>query len=419
MDTAQTAELVAIGDELTLGRLTDSNSGEIARSLQDAGVRALRFQVVGDDLDEIVTALTSASRRAGFVLATGGLGPTGDDRTREAAALAAGVGLVFHETAWQQVCARFRARGREPSPSNRQQAYAPAGAEVLENHWGTAPGFTMLLGPARLFVLPGVPAEMREMLRHHVLPRVRLAIGDTSALAIRTFHVVGATEAEIGERITEFLAEGHRPRVGITAQNGKYTIRIVAEAGERALADAQAQRVADAIRGRLGAMVLYEGEDSMAQRVGRLLIEHEVSFALAESCTGGLLAAELSSVPGISQVFQEGFVTYSNAAKTARLGVDQDLLDRHGAVSVQVAEAMARGAAQRAGVRLALAITGIAGPGGGTPDKPVGTTCFGLCLDGRAEAWQQRFPDLGREFLRRRAIVEVLAAVLRKLPPGM
>ena len=412
---ARRAEIVAIGDELTHGHSLDTNSRAIARALEAAGADVHRFTVVGDATGDIETALREAGQRSRIVVVTGGLGPTEDDRTRAAAAAAADTDLRFDASSWQQIEARFRALDRTPSPSNRLQAWLPATARALENRWGTAPGFELEVGRATLFALPGVPREMLPMLDLHVLPRVAELLGRSGALVFHDLHVLGITEAELGERIRPWMAEDREPRVGVTAHYGQLSIRIAGRGADAAAAAAACAATAGELRPLVGDLLAYEGREPLHELVGRELIARGTTFAVAESCTGGLVAARLTEVPGISRVFLAGVVTYANEAKVRDLGVPETLLAAHGAVSVEVAAAMALGIAARTGAHLGAAVTGIAGPAGGTADKPVGTVCFALAQGGEAASWQRRLAPLGRTFVRERAVLELLVAVLRRL----
>ncbi len=406
------AEILAIGDELTHGITVDTNSAHVARALEEIGYEVGRVTVVADEPQGLTAAIAEACARAAVVIGTGGLGPTEDDRTRAAAAAAAGVALRFDEAVWRGIEARFRAVGLTPPASNRLQAEVPAGAEVLANDWGTAPGFALRIGEGVFYALPGVPREMRAMLAERVLPALRAA-GGVATHALWELHLVGVHEAELGERIGGWMGADANPRVGITAKDGVLTVRIVARGADADDARARCARTAAELRPRCAEWLLHEGGISLAARVVAVLAARGARLALAESCTAGLVAATLGAVPGCSEVLEAGWVTYSNAAKHQLLGVGEDLIERHGAVSVEVAEAMARGAAARARSRFGLAITGIAGPGGGTADKPVGTVCFALADGDSVRAWRRRFTDLGRDFVRRRASVEALAALLR------
>ncbi len=405
------AEILAIGDELVDGQSLDTNSQWLAEQLALLGFEVERFTVVRDQEAALTAAILQCCSRADVVIATGGLGPTQDDRTREASAAAAGTPLEFHESSWAHIQELFERRGREASESNRRQAFLPASSQVLENRWGTAPGFAVTIDKAVFYALPGVPREMRRMFSASVVESLRRQLPEDTVLPVHfhNLYVLGSSEASLGERIAEYMVGEHDSRVGITASSGLLTIRIAARSEAAALATAAE------IRPRLGRLLVCEGQDGLITGVGRQLIEHAVTFSLAESCTGGLLAGALTEVPGISQVFLAGMVAYSNESKVRDLGVSQGLIERQGAVSLEVAEAMAHGAVVRTGARLGMAVTGIAGPGGGTADKPVGTVCFGLSMDGELRSHECRFGNLGREFIRRRSVWEALAAMHRAL----
>jgi nicotinamide-nucleotide amidase len=412
---APCAEILAIGDELIHGALVDTNSRAISRELEAVGVHVVRFTVVGDDPGQLRDALALACSRADLVVATGGIGPTDDDRTREVAAELTGGQLEFHAPSWAAIEGLLRRRNRPVPDSNRRQAMMPRGASVLDNPIGTAPGFRVHIGRAELFSMPGVPREMLQMLRDHVLPFV-CALPGRRPVAQHCMRVLGPSEALLGERIAAFMAADRNPIVGVTASAGLLTLRIVGSASTFAAAHAACLETAAALRPLLEGWLVAEGTEDLHELVARRLSASGVSLALAESCTGGMLAARFTDVPGISAVFRGGVVCYSDEAKRDLLGVPADLLAQHGAVAEEVAAALARGAANRFGAELGLAITGIAGPDGGSPGKPIGTVCFGLSVQGNVRAWTVRIPDLGRQFVRERSVVEALVALLRAVP---
>lgn len=408
------AEVLSIGDELIHGSNLDTNARWLAGRLEQEGVEVRRFTVVGDDPALLQAAMREACSRVDLVLATGGLGPTLDDRTRDVAAAVAGGPLWFCERSWQEVSAWLTQRKRPVPDSNRRQAEFPPGAVPISNPVGTAPGFRVQLGRATLFAYPGVPREMQRMVEDSLLPWLSRQPGLMPVVEQRLF-VLGPSEAALGERIADFMHPGREPAVGITASGGLLTVRIVARAADRGQATAAALATAAQLRPLLGAWLVAEGTSSLHEIVAARLMQSGASFALAESCTGGLCASRICAVPGISSVFQGGIVSYSNEAKRALLDVDAALLEQHGAVSEPVAAAMALGASRRLQARLAVAVTGIAGPGGGSEQKPVGTVAFGVCLDGAARAFTRTFANLGREFIQERAVAEVWTTVLGEL----
>ena len=406
------AEVVAIGDELLHGGLLDTNSKQFAAELERAGCVVHRMTVVGDDPEQLERALADACRRADVVVATGGLGPTVDDRTRDAAARLLGEPLRFDDESWRQILSWFERHARQVPDSNRRQAELPASAVALPNSVGTAPGFRVRVGDAELFALPGPPREMQAMFAEQVLPALRLR-GGLTPTAQHWLRVLGPSEALLGEVLRDFMRAGRNPAVGITASGGLLTVRVVATAPDDAAAARACAETAAELRPLLGDWLFAEGTEELPEMVLARLGAAGTTIAFAESCTGGLCAARLTDVAGSSAVLLGGVVAYSNAAKQALLGVDEALLVAHGAVSEAVAQAMAEGVRRRFGADRAVATTGIAGPGGGSAKKPVGTVCFAIADADGAVAWTVRIPDLGRRFVRDRAVVEVWRALLR------
>lgn len=405
------AEILAIGDELIHGALLDTNSKAIAGELERIGCVVHRFSVTSDDPSHLRAAIADACGRADVVVATGGLGPTLDDRTRDLVAEVLGGPLWFDPTSWQQIQDYLGRRGRPVPDSNKRQAMFPPGATPIQNPVGTAPAFAVTVGRARLFALPGVPREMLHLLHADVLPQIQALPGLTPTAQV-WLRVLGPSEALLGERIEPFMVPGRNPAVGITASGGLLTIRIVGTAPTREQALADCERTAAELRPLLGSWLFAEGTFELPELVLQRLQRQGRTLALAESCTGGLLAARLTDVPGSSAVLRGGVVAYANEAKTALLGVDRALLQQHGAVSEAVALAMANGARRHFAADVAVATTGIAGPGGGSAQKPVGTVCFALATAADARAWTVAIPDLGRTFVRDRAVFEVWRALL-------
>ncbi len=410
------AEIVSIGDELVHAGLIDTNSAYISKQLGALGVSVQRFTVIGDDPADLQDALAEACRRADVVIATGGLGPTLDDRTREVVAKMLHEPLRFDEASWQQVLAWFARHVREVPHSNRRQAELPESATALTNPVGTAPGFRVTVDTAELFVLPGVPREMKVMLAEHVLPAVQ-HLGALQPTAQACLRVLGPSEALLGERLGAFMNPGRNPAVGITASGGLLSVRLNGTAATAEQAAALCEQTAAKLRPLLGDWLFVEGLKEVPELVLERLAGEHRTIAFAESCTGGLCTARLTDLPGSSHVLLGGVVAYSNAAKQELLGVAESLLLEHGAVSEPVAAAMAAGARERFGSDCAIATTGIAGPAGGTDEKPVGTVCFAFATGNDAgstdtKAWTVHIADLGRMFVRNRAVFEVWRALL-------
>jgi nicotinamide-nucleotide amidase len=409
------AWIIASGTELALGQTVDTNSAWLATRCAALGIRAVRHITVSDELDAIRDAAMDAAANADVVLLTGGLGPTEDDLTRAALAAAAGVPLVEHAESLAQIQAFFVRRGRQMHAHNRVQAQLPHGAEPLENRNGTAPGFRVDIRGTPVIAMPGVPAELKLMFDTEVAPVLAAAAGGTTVLS-RTVYTIGMPESELGARIADLMQRGRNPEVGTTADGGTIGVRINAtaerpDAARRMLDEAEAE-----IRGRLGEIVYGRDGDTLAGAVGELLAAAGKTLAIAESCTGGLLGAMLTETPGSSRYFLGGIISYSNDVKHRVVGVPDDLLARHGAVSGPVAEALARGVAQLLRADYALAITGIAGPGGGTADKPVGLVYIGLLTPQRVSSCEVRCgPDASRALIRTRSARGALDLLRRTL----
>jgi nicotinamide-nucleotide amidase len=366
---------------------------------------------VGDGREAIARAAVELARRCNLLIVTGGLGPTPDDRTREALADAASVPLEENGVALAQVEAYFRRIGRSASTSNRRQALLPAGATVLENPTGSAPGFTLALGGAHIVALPGVPGEMEAMVARSLVPWVRARNG---ALGFdeRLLQVVGLAESVVGERIDPWMRRAAPPVVSVTVAAGCVTI-CASDAADAAGRTRLDECVAS-MRSALGDHVFAEGDVSLAEHVVARLRERGQTVALAESCTGGLVAAALTDVPGSSAVFVESSVTYANSAKTRRLDVPAALLQEEGAVSEAVARAMAEGARRHAGTTFGVAVTGIAGPDGGTPDCPVGRVHLAVAAEGHVDHVRKQFPG-DRAMVRAFAVTVALDLLRHRL----
>jgi nicotinamide-nucleotide amidase len=365
------AALVSIGNELLNGQTIDTNAAYIAGRLRTISLPVVGVHSVPDEESAIERALTLAAGEADVVVTTGGLGPTDDDLTRQAFAKFLGVELVLRPDLLQKVKAFFDRRGIEMPARNSAQAYIPQGAAAIENEKGTAPGIRARKGGKRLFALPGVPAEMRHMLDTQVLSELRPLVSG-QALAVRRLKCFGAGESTIAEMIGAAMQRGRNPLVNCTVHAGIISLEIVATAADPVEAQRMAEREERSLRAVLGKLVYGTDDQTLADVVGEGLVATGRTLAVAESCTGGLLAELITDIPGSSRYFTYGWVTYSNEAKCRELGVPPEMIDTYGAVSEQVAQAMAQGARRRAGTDYAIAITGIAGPGGGSEQKPVG-----------------------------------------------
>jgi competence/damage-inducible protein CinA-like protein len=409
------AAVVAIGNELIEGSLADTNSGAIAARLAELGVVAEQFAVLGDDVAQLERAFLGLCHDYAIVVASGGLGPTLDDVTREAAAAAAGVPLELSEEVLAWLRGLYRARNRPMPEANVRQARFPLGAQIMPNSCGTAPGFRLWIGGGMLAVLPGPPREMREMLEQQLIPWIRSTCGEGPAVASTSLNLVGLAESQFADQVGDWMDRRANPRLDVTAHFGVLRAKLRASAATREGAQRLLDERARQLRERFAEHLFSEDEPRLEFALGRLLLERGITLATAESCTGGLVAGRITAVPGISAVYREGWVTYSNEAKIRSLGVDGELIARHGAVSSEVAAAMAQGAARTSGARLALSVTGIAGPDGGTAEKPVGLVHYGVCRDGAVSAHERRFAPLDRESIRQYATHTALELLWRSL----
>jgi len=385
------AEILTIGDELLRGEIVDSNKGLLAERLLRLDVET-RFQSsVRDDPADMEDALRRAARRADVVLVSGGLGPTRDDLTIDVLARAFDRTLVLHEPSLAAIRAFFARLGREMAEVNAKQAWIPEGAEALPNPIGTAPGCLLVAGEVPIFCLPGVPRELERMLDEQVLPRLEARRVGRAVVRARILRTFGMGESNLEEALAGVAQDG-AVTLGFRTAFPDNLLRPLARAATVAEAEAKLDAVCAAIRERLGALVYAEGDEPLEAVAGRLLRERGMTLAVAESCTGGLLAERITSIAGASDYFVGGVVAYANAAKQALLGVPADLIGQHGSVSDPVARAMAEGARARFGSDLALATTGISGPGGGSADKPVGTVCIALARADGTHAERFAFP---------------------------
>src|SRR5882672_4163740 len=361
-----TTAVLCIGTELTRGEITNTNATWLCEELTLIGHEVAETVVVPDDRGAIQAVLERLARSNAIIVSTGGLGPTTDDITSECAAAVVGVPLERHEASLEAIRARMARFGRTVAPSNAKQADFPRGATILPNPNGTAPGFVVTIGKARAFFMPGVPTEMKPMFANHVAPDLRaLVTGGSHQVRLRTF---GMPESTVNDRLAGIEAK-YGVTLGYRAHFPEIEVKVLSRAQTPAEAKRGARTAADEVKSRLGDVVYGEGGVDFAESVGALFRERSLTLAIAESCTGGLVAQLITDHPGASEFFKGAIVAYDDSVKTAVLGVPPALVASRGAVSTEVARAMAEGARRALGVDVALAVTGLAGPGGATSSK--------------------------------------------------
>ncbi|MEC7948178.1 MAG: CinA family nicotinamide mononucleotide deamidase-related protein [Myxococcota bacterium] len=404
----QDVVILAQGNELTTGAVTDTNSSWLASALWAMGLRVRRMVVAPDHLEDLTSLLTEAAQLAAVVISTGGLGPTRDDLTAEAAARAFGRPLALDPTALAQVEARFARWGRVMAESNRKQAVLPTGSELLENHWGTAPGFSVDTGRSLLFFLPGVPREMRELFRAHVAPAI-LARFDLTPPALHTIRTVGIGESELETRLQDLRFDGLE--VGFRSTFPENHIKLLFGPDiPKAIRKSTISEVLE----RVGDRAFGVDSGDLAEVIAARLVARGHTLALAESCTGCRLAGWLTDAPGASRFLIEGAVVYSNDAKVRTCGVSEQDIAAHGAVSECVAKQLATGIRSRAGTTWGVGITGVAGPGGATETKPLGRVHVSVAGPGEVSHREYTFRG-GRERVRTYAMVAALRQLLRAI----
>jgi nicotinamide-nucleotide amidase len=408
-----TAEIIAVGSELLTPFRTDTNSLWLTQELNGIGIEVKLKTIVGDDDARLEEAIKDALKRSTVVITTGGLGPTEDDITRKIAARALGLRLALDETLLDEIKAKFAHWGRKMPEINSRQAMVIEDATVLDNPNGTAPGMMIEHEGRVVVLLPGPPREMKPMFSTFVLPKLRGRAGDVR-FARRVLRVAGMGESAVDERIAPVYRQYVNPQTTILFNKSEIEIHLTAQARTEEEAELMLDDLSGQIEERLNhAIFAFRGE-SMEEVIGLRLAVNGFTVAVAESCTGGLLAQRLTEIPGSSKYFMEGVVAYSNEAKTRLVGVPPEMIEQYGAVSAQVAEAMAEGVKRRAGVDFGLSVTGIAGPGGGSEEKPVGLVFIALSDDAHTEHRRLMLPG-DRQLIRWRASQGALDLLRRRL----
>jgi nicotinamide-nucleotide amidase len=400
------ASIISVGNELLNGQTVDTNTTYLSGELLRLGIPTVSSYTVGDDVDLIVDVLKHASKGADIILITGGLGPTDDDLTRNGLAKFLGVKLEYRGELMDLISEFFARRDIKMSEKNKVQAYIPAGTSALVNNVGTAPGLMAEKGSKVIVCFPGVPIEMKRMFSESVAGKLA-EFGSGQVVVSRRIKCFGVGESTIAQMLGDLMERGRNPLINCTVSGGVITLHVVATATEESAAEAMAEEDFVRIRDILGDLVYGHGDESLAGVVGRKLRESGKSLAVAESCTGGLLGKLLTDIAGSSDYFTYGWVTYSNEAKISELGVDRAIIEEYGAVSEEVSRAMAAGCRVRSGADFGIGITGIAGPGGGSEEKPVGLVYIVVDFGGRVEVKRCVFSH-SRGYIRMRAALTAL-----------
>lgn len=403
------AEILAVGTELLLGDILNTNAQYLSKQLAQLGIGVYCQTVVGDNRERLLQAYKNAFERADIVITTGGLGPTDDDLTKETGAEYFGLDMVQDETALKTLKSYFK--DKEMPKSNLKQSYVPNGAVVFENHNGTAPGCMIEKGGKCLIMLPGPPYEAEPMFEEYVIPYFKSR--QKFVLVSKTVHLCGIGESAAAEMAADLMNENSNPTVAPYAKQNEMLFRITAKGKDGKDAENIMKPVVDEIYGRLGKYIYGEDDTTLEEAVINEAAKKGLTVACAESCTGGMIASRLVDCAGASKVFVDGVVTYSNESKVKRLNVKQKTLDKYGAVSEQVAKEMAEGVVFSSGADIGLSSTGVAGPDGGTEEKPVGLVYIGVCVKGKTVVKKLNLKG-GRNKIRARATAEVLC-LLREM----
>lgn len=399
------AEIITVGTEILLGDIVNTNSQFLAKELASLGLDVYYQSTVGDNESRLMDTLNESLDRSDIIITTGGLGPTNDDITKEVAAKCFNQELVFYNDIWKDIKQYFEKIGVEPTENNKKQAYFPKDCIILNNSNGTAPGAILKKENKMIIVLPGPPKEMIPMFNNE-LKKYLENLTDYKLIS-RTLRFFGIGESELEDKLSDIINNQTNPTIAPYAKEGEVTLRITAKSYTKDDADNLIDEVENKIKTLVGKYLYGYGETTLEETVAKLLVEKNLTIAVSESCTGGMVSSTLIDYPGISQVFMEGCVTYSNEAKMSRLGVKKETLDSFGAVSTETAIEMAKGVAMNLKTNVGLSTTGIAGPGGGTAEKPVGLVYIGLYINGKTKVKKLNLAG-SREKIRVKATKEAL-----------
>lgn len=375
------AEIIAVGTEILLGDIVNTNAQYLAKELALLGIDVYYQSSVGDNKERLLKAFKDGLDRSDIIITTGGLGPTNDDITKEVACEVLNQTLELHKSSLEKIEEFFKKLGIEMTENNKKQAYFPKNAIVLDNKNGTAPGAILRENEKYIIILPGPPKEMKPMFENEAKPYINSITNNT--LISKTLKLFGIGESLLDTKISDIINEQDNPTVAPYISDIELRLRITAKSDSESKAHNIIEPVVEKIKSRVGEFIYAEDNVSIETVVSKMLVEKNLTISTAESCTGGLVSSTLINYPGISSVFMEGCVTYSNESKVSRLGVNPITLKVHGAVSEEIAKEMAEGIAKNLGTNVAISTTGIAGPDGGSYDKPVGLVYIGIYINGK------------------------------------
>lgn len=408
-----TAEIICVGTELLLGNIVNTNAAFLSEKLAYLGINCYFQTVVGDNRDRLLSVINTALSRADILIFSGGLGPTEDDLTKETVAEALGKKLIRDKWAEQEIADYFALRGRIPTDNNWKQADVIEGCDILYNKNGTAPGIFVSEGEKTVILLPGPPLELKSMFTDSVMPKLQQKCGQV--FCSQTVKIVGPGESSVETQILDMLNTQENPTIAPYAKTGEVHLRVTARAKDEKEAREKTAPVVEELYRRFGkAVYTTDADETLEMALTKLLIKKKYTMTTAESCTGGMIAARMVNAPGVSAVLKSGFITYANEAKEELLGVSHDTLEKFGAVSRETAEEMAEGAVKAAHTDAAVAVTGIAGPDGGTKEKPVGLVYIGVNVRGNVEVREYHFSG-SRQKIRESVTAAALTFLREKL----
>ena len=398
-------EIITVGTEILLGDILNTNTHYLSNELANMGIDVYYQITVGDNEQRLLSQLKESFKRSDLVILTGGLGPTEDDITKEVCAKYFNMEMEFHEQSWDKIIEIHNKMNRKPTENNRKQAYFPKGSLILPNKYGTAPGCIMEKDKKTIIVMPGPPKEMKPMFDNYVKPF--LLKDNKNILKSKVLRIIGMGESKIENDLLDLIDKQINPTIATYAKDGECTVRITAKGKNEKEVESLIEPISNEIKSRFKEKVYGEDDTAIEDEVAKILVDNNLTIAVAESCTGGMVAADLINYPGISSVFMEGCVTYSNEAKMMTLNVKKETLNTVGAVSEQCAKEMSEGVAARHNTNIGLSTTGIAGPEGGSEDKPVGLVYMGITINNKTIVKKYIF-NWNRQQIRSRACKTLL-----------